>query len=77
VAGCRDAIEDGKTGLLVPVRNAEALADAIEALIKEPKLRQNMAEAGRQLAEKKFDIKEVITQHLSIYDELVTMGLNS
>jgi glycosyltransferase involved in cell wall biosynthesis len=77
VAGCRDAIVDGKTGLLVPVRNAEALADAIEALIKEPKLRQNMAEAGRLLAEKKFDIKEVITKHLSIYDELVTMGLNS
>ena len=35
--GCRDAIEADVTGLLVPVRDAVALADAIERLLKDPR----------------------------------------
>ena len=69
VPGCRDAIEKNKTGLLVPVKNSQALADAIEKLIKDSKLRVKMGIAGRQLAEREFAIEKVVEQHLSIYQQ--------
>lgn len=69
VPGCRDAIEANKTGLLVPVKNSQALADAIEKLIKDSKLRVKMGIAGRQLAEREFAIEKVVEQHLSIYQQ--------
>ena len=69
VPGCRDAIEANKTGLLVPVKNSNALANAIEKLIKDSKLRVEMGIAGRQLAEKEFAIEKVVEQHLSIYQQ--------
>ena len=70
VPGCRDAIEANKTGLLVPVKSSNALADAIEKLIKDSKLRVEMGIAGRQLAEREFAIEKVIEQHLSIYQQI-------
>jgi glycosyltransferase involved in cell wall biosynthesis len=69
--GCRDAIEPNKTGVLVPVRNAEALADAIQDLIENPEKRETMGKAGRELAENVFDVNKVVEQHLDIYNELL------
>lgn len=69
VPGCRDAITPGITGLLVPVKNAEALADAIQLLVEDPALRQRMGEAGRKLAETEFTIEHVVEQHMRIYRE--------
>jgi len=71
VAGCRDAIAPGVTGLLVPVRNAEALADAMEALIEDLGRCRAMGDAGRVLAENAFDIRQVVAAHLKIYQELI------
>lgn len=68
--GCRDAVIDGKTGLVVPVRNAIALADAFEKLIKSESLRKAMGQAGRLFAEEKFTIEKVVEQHLTIYQQL-------
>jgi glycosyltransferase involved in cell wall biosynthesis len=71
VPGCRDAIEPGRTGLLVPVQQADALAEAIQALAADHGLRQAFGRAGRALAERKFDVRQVAAQHLEIYDELI------
>lgn len=70
VPGCRDAIENGVTGLLVPVKNAEALAHAIESLLVDEDKRHSMALAGRLLAEKEFDIVKVVDIHMKIYSSL-------
>lgn len=70
VPGCRDAIEPGETGLLVPVRDAQALADAIVRLAEDPALRQSMGAAGRALAEREFNIERVARIHVEIYDAL-------
>ena len=70
VPGCRDAIEPDVTGILVPARNPEALSEAIEKLISEPHLRQQMGHAGRDLAEREFSIDKVVSTHLDIYCEL-------
>ena len=74
VPGCRDAIEPGITGVLVPPRNAVALADAIERLLNDPDQMKKMGEAGRQLAEREFAIEKIVAEHLRIYREL---GLGS
>lgn len=71
VPGCRDAIEADITGLLVPVRNAPALAAAIEYLLNDPIRCGAMGLAGREFAEKNFDIKSVVSAHLKIYEEIV------
>ncbi|MCS3507271.1 glycosyltransferase family 4 protein [Achromobacter sp. JUb104] len=70
VPGCRDAIEPGQTGLLVPVRDAQSLADAIARLAEDAALRQRMGAAGRALAESEFDIKRVARVHVELYDAL-------
>lgn len=67
VPGCRDAITPGVTGLLVPAKNAWALADAIQQLIEDEALRKAMGKAGRVLAEKAFAIERVVDQHMAIY----------
>src|SRR5690606_3398514 len=71
VPGCRDAIEPGVTGLLVPVRDAQALADAVVQLAADSPRRQAMGAAGRKLAEQAFDIGKVVEAHLAIYDQLL------
>ncbi len=69
--GCRDAIDPGVTGVLVPVRNVVALADAMEDLINDPLRCKVMGDAGRTLAEKAFDVRQVVAAHLQIYQELI------
>lgn len=70
VPGCRDAIEPGATGLLVPVRDAQALAEAIARLAGDAALRQTMGAAGRALAEREFDVERVARTHVALYDAL-------
>lgn len=71
VPGCRDAITPGETGLLVPARNAAALADAIARLATDDALRQRMGRAGRELAEREFDVDDVSRRHIAVYDALL------
>ena len=71
VPGCRDAIEPGVSGILVPVMNKQALADAIEDLIENPKKRRNMGKAGRLLAEKEFRIEKIVNDHHKVYESLL------
>jgi glycosyltransferase involved in cell wall biosynthesis len=71
VPGCRDAIDSGVTGVLVPVRNAAALAEVIRSLINNPARCQTMGSAGRALAESAFDVRQVVAAHLRIYQELI------
>lgn len=68
--GCRDAIEPDKTGLLVPIKDPLALADAVQRLIENPSLRREMGAAGRVLAENEFTIEKIVAAHMKIYAEL-------
>lgn len=55
-AGIPDIIDDGKTGLIVPKKDSEALADAIEKLINDRNLCRQMGHEGRKKYEDKFTL---------------------
>ncbi|MBO6989161.1 MAG: glycosyltransferase family 4 protein [Prochlorococcus marinus XMU1422] len=67
VPGCRDTVIHGITGIIVPKKNPYALAEGIKKIINDKNLQNNMSKQARYLAEKKFDIKKIITIHLNLY----------
>lgn len=67
VPGCREVVRSGENGLLVPVRDAGALADALFDLVKNPLKRSEMGILSRAIAEKEFSMELVISQTLSLY----------
>lgn len=71
VPGCRDAIEPSVTGVLVPVRNSDVLAQAIEHLLTNHDIREAMGLAGGRLAVQDFDVNAVVDKHLAIYERLL------
>ncbi len=60
--GCRDTVDDGVNGFLVPTRDVASLAAAMRCLIVEPGLIEPMGIASRRLAEERFDARR--TDHL-------------
>lgn len=75
--GCRECVEDGVNGFLVPVKSGEHLAEALAKLINNPELRAEMGKASRQKAEQEFDVNQVIQKHLNIYQDLLLLLNNN
>jgi len=71
VTGCREAIDLGLTGDLVPVRDADALAEALLSLIRDDARRLSYGEKGRQRAVDRFSVESVVQQTVEIYRELL------
>jgi len=68
--GCRETVEDGENGYLVPIKTIEPLAIALIKLIQNQELRQTMGEKSRKRAEKEFANELVIEQTLKVYSSL-------
>lgn len=71
VSGCREIVRDGLTGLLVPPRDPESLADALERLARDPGLRRRLGAAARDLVERELSEEAVVAQTLALYRSLV------
>ena len=71
VPGCREVVEDGVDGLLVPARDAPALARAIARLQDDPLLRERLARGARARAVAEFDERIVIERTMAVYRELL------
>ena len=56
ISGIPELVESGSSGLLVPPRNSEALADSLEQLSKDPDLRKKLGKAGRAKVNQEFDL---------------------
>jgi glycosyltransferase involved in cell wall biosynthesis len=69
--GCRDAVEAGRTGLLVPPRDARALAQALGSLLADPIRCARMGGLGRERILAGFTEEQVVTQTLAVYRELM------
>jgi glycosyltransferase involved in cell wall biosynthesis len=71
VPGCREVVADGVDGLLVPARDADALAQAIARLWKDPALARRLGQAARRKVLAEFDERIVIARTLAVYRELL------
>lgn len=67
VPGCKDAVRNNITGILVPPRDYYSLIKAIDKLLSNQELRIYMGKEGRIHAEKNFDVQKVIKTHLNLY----------
>lgn len=66
--GCKDVVEDGVNGYLIPVKDDEALADRLRKLIDSKELRMSMGRKSREFAERDFSIEKVVNTHMEIYN---------
>ena len=71
VVGCRQVIEDGVEGFIVPARQSEGLAAAMRRLAEDAALRHRMGRAARARAERLFGEERVVAAHLAIYRALL------
>lgn len=69
--GCREVVRDGETGLLVPLRDAAAVAAALRRLFADAALRRRLGENARLLAVEAFAQEKVVAQTLDIYRALI------
>lgn len=70
--GCREVVTDGEDGLLIPPRNADALAGAIARLLDSPGLAKRLGNAARVKALALFDEQIVIRRTFDVYRKLLT-----
>lgn len=72
VPGCREVCCHEKTGLLVPPRTVEPLADALEQLAENTTLRAAYGKAARHMAEDQFSEEIVIAHTIALYEEILS-----
>ena len=68
--GCKDVVEDGKNGFLVPIKDSIALARVMSILVKDEDLRFKMGCESFKIASKKFSSSIIVDQTLEVYNEL-------
>ncbi len=73
VPGCRQLVDDGMTGLLVPARNAGALADAVASLATDPKTRKKFGEAARRKVIEEFSSRVVAAETQKLYKKTLKL----
>jgi glycosyltransferase involved in cell wall biosynthesis len=71
IPGCREIVRHGSTGWLVPVRDVDALAGALQEAIERPSLRAQYGKSARALIAANFSIDRVSKETVAIYDELI------
>ena len=71
--GCREVVNDGDNGFIVPIKNSKLLAGQLRKLIFDSKLRQEMGKKSRVMVEKKFSSEKIIEETLSVYSELLML----
>jgi glycosyltransferase involved in cell wall biosynthesis len=74
VGGVPEAVLEGKTGLLVPPKNAEAISKALHTLALRPDLRELMGEAGQCRVQQNFTRDQMVEKTLAVYDEVLKRG---
>lgn len=71
IRGCREVVDDGVNGLLVPVKDPAALGRAIDALVSDERRRSRMRLEGRRKAEADFDEDAIVRTVLNVYQTIL------
>ena len=74
VPGCREVVHHDRNGLLVAVRDAGGLAEALERLILDRDLRHRLGACGRERAEREYSSDVVNDKIISTYFEMIAAG---
>ncbi|MEW5767278.1 MAG: glycosyltransferase [bacterium] len=75
VGGTNELVLDGQTGILVPPKDPERLAEAIVTLLRDKGLTRRMAEAGRKRVEEEFSLERMVNSVEEVYDRLTRKKL--
>ena len=71
VPGCREIAIEGETGIIVPVDDADALAEAMVRMVEDADMRERFGKAARRLVETDFSAEVIGRQTVSVYDRLL------
>jgi glycosyltransferase involved in cell wall biosynthesis len=71
IPGCREIVQHGVTGWLVPTRNANALANALRQAIEQPCLREQYGGSARSSIATNFSMERVAEETMAVYDQLM------
>jgi glycosyltransferase involved in cell wall biosynthesis len=71
IAGCQRLVIDGVNGILVPVKDPDALCEAIMKLACDADLRRRYGRAGREIVLREFDDRNVLRETLEVYREMI------
>jgi glycosyltransferase involved in cell wall biosynthesis len=69
--GCRDIVRNGENGILVPLRDPDAIVDAVRRMCMDPGLRRSMGRRGRVIVETEFAREIVFEALFQLYDDLL------
>lgn len=75
--GVREVNAPGETGIEVPVHDVRALAEALDALARDPFLRERMGEAGRARVARLFTREQMAERHLALYERVLAYSTES
>jgi len=68
--GCREVVEDGYNGFLVPIKDTTLLTQKTSLLIQNKTLRETLGKNARVKIEQEFSIEEVVKQYMKVYNDL-------
>ncbi len=68
IPGCREVVENGLNGLLVPPRDVPALAEALLNVLSDKKLMLRMGAESRKIAVSKYSVQRVVAKTISVYN---------
>jgi glycosyltransferase involved in cell wall biosynthesis len=71
VRGCREVVRSGVNGILVPVRDSQRLAEALDRLLADEPLRRRLGNGGRDVAVAEFDERQVFARTIDAYARLL------
>ena len=71
IRGCRQVVQDGINGLLVPVRDSKALGAAIQKLVDDLEVRKTMGRAGYDKSRRDFDERHICRTVVDTYERLL------
>jgi glycosyltransferase involved in cell wall biosynthesis len=74
VGGIPEAVMDGETGILVPPRRPDRLAEALLALLNDPERAARMGKAGRRRVVDAFPLGKMVREVEEMYDRLLEGG---
>ena len=72
VGGNSEAVEDGKTGFVVPAHNPKRLGNALLKLTEDSRLREKMGDSGRRRVKEKFTVDTCVAAYIKFYSELMS-----